>query len=702
MLFASPGKAPRPDSPRSSARNLAPATRSTPTPGARPPIGDRCACGGGCPNCAPASLDADLRATLERSYGADLGDVRLHRDLSAGLSSIGLRARAYAHGDDVFFAPGEYQPRTSAGRRLIAHEVAHVVQQRGGAGGAALGSAGAEREAGRAADSALGGGGFAPLSAVARQPLRAPMTLDEIRVRIAQIERMLDPSYVDPNANSSMTADEYAALEAEHMALQRQYSLTAEAPSASVAPARPPVSSSTPEPLTSSPEISSPEVSPFPEAGAPASEPLATMPEPNATMPEPLACEAAPSPAAAEAVCVAPENTTLAPGEMVDYIVTQRGFSSAGRPVGGVNPAPAATQGPLGPGYETNAMIQIVDGEGNAVAVEMAQYSGGSEHAEAQAIAALRARLAGRPIPGGRLVVAVDQMACPDCMARLRALAQELGLESFEVWGPGRTTAGGRAVSPKWAARSATHAPARPSANEPPPAAYRMQPQLMQGETIGPAPAESLATPVIEPPGAAPPLPEALPIDDGAAPVAPEPPVVPEAENIPGRGRPSGGSGWGGAALAVAPLALGFVHSWAESRRMRDQVAREGFAPVGPEAHADQNLALRLGNWLLDPFLGATTPVSQRFHMPTWRQHVREKTAGKDRITFSWETPGETLMPGHVRVEYQRGADGRWSVAPGQSFPEGFTPPDLNAIIDSAKSDSDVEWELACSAGQCA
>ncbi len=75
-------------------------------------------------------LDRALRARLEAALGAELGAVRVHTDEGAALAARALGARAFAIGEDLFFARGGYDPRSTAGQRLIAHEVAHVVQSR--------------------------------------------------------------------------------------------------------------------------------------------------------------------------------------------------------------------------------------------------------------------------------------------------------------------------------------------------------------------------------------------------------------------------------------------------------------------------------------------------------------------------------------------------------------------------------------------
>lgn len=71
------------------------------------------------------------RARLESRLGVDLGDVRVHRDPAAAGLCRDLRAEAFTHGRDIFFAEGRYAPGTAGGARLLSHEVTHTIQQRG-------------------------------------------------------------------------------------------------------------------------------------------------------------------------------------------------------------------------------------------------------------------------------------------------------------------------------------------------------------------------------------------------------------------------------------------------------------------------------------------------------------------------------------------------------------------------------------------
>jgi hypothetical protein len=78
-------------------------------------------------------LPPSERDFFESRFGADFGDVRVHSDGAAAQTAEELGARAYTVGSDIAFGAGEYAPGTERGRRLMAHELTHVIQQ-GGAG----------------------------------------------------------------------------------------------------------------------------------------------------------------------------------------------------------------------------------------------------------------------------------------------------------------------------------------------------------------------------------------------------------------------------------------------------------------------------------------------------------------------------------------------------------------------------------------
>ena len=170
------------------ARSSAPAGRMKTTHTTSPVLQRKCACGashasGECETCrarrqaktsgtTPATalpgtinqvvsgsgrpLDAATRQPMEAAFGHDFARVRVHADERAGRSAADIDARAYTVGNHIVFGAGEHRPESPDGRRLLAHELAHVVQQSRG-DTAVASEAHLEREADRAADDAIRG-----------------------------------------------------------------------------------------------------------------------------------------------------------------------------------------------------------------------------------------------------------------------------------------------------------------------------------------------------------------------------------------------------------------------------------------------------------------------------------------------------------------------------------------------------------------
>ena len=74
-------------------------------------------------------LDAGARAFFEPRFGRDLSEVRIHADFQAASTASSINALAYTVGRDIAFADSQYQTGTPAGLKLLAHELAHVIQQ---------------------------------------------------------------------------------------------------------------------------------------------------------------------------------------------------------------------------------------------------------------------------------------------------------------------------------------------------------------------------------------------------------------------------------------------------------------------------------------------------------------------------------------------------------------------------------------------
>jgi len=196
----------------------APSTGTTRAPAARQHIQRQCSCGGSCASCSDDQkihrhpdarglastsvsggargqhdsgghpLPAPVRADFEGRFGHDFSRVRVHDDAEAHDRSRRLGAEAYTFGSHIHFAAGRFEPRTPGGRALLAHELAHTLQQGSAAPAAesevAVGEADSPLEAAadQAAHAALSGGAAGPAvargggaaPAIRRQPAPAP------------------------------------------------------------------------------------------------------------------------------------------------------------------------------------------------------------------------------------------------------------------------------------------------------------------------------------------------------------------------------------------------------------------------------------------------------------------------------------------------------------------------------------------------
>ena len=74
-------------------------------------------------------LDARTRAFMEPRFGHDFSNIRVHTDAKAAESAQAVNALAYTVGRDVVFGAGQYVPGTSEGKKLMAHELTHAIQQ---------------------------------------------------------------------------------------------------------------------------------------------------------------------------------------------------------------------------------------------------------------------------------------------------------------------------------------------------------------------------------------------------------------------------------------------------------------------------------------------------------------------------------------------------------------------------------------------
>lgn len=157
--------------------------------------------GGGSP------LDDQTKGDMESHMGVDLSGVRVHTGSRADALNRSVQAEAFTTGSDVFFASGKYQPSTTDGRRLLAHELTHVVQQSTGTGG----------EAGRVShpDDAHEREASSVGDAVAESPqAAAPATADAATPQVARQAAPEDEEEVARQAASPEDEEEEVARQA--------------------------------------------------------------------------------------------------------------------------------------------------------------------------------------------------------------------------------------------------------------------------------------------------------------------------------------------------------------------------------------------------------------------------------------------------------------------------------------------------------
>ncbi|GEM_PF-1510837 len=103
-------------------------------------------------------LPPQVLADMESRFGQSFSDVRIHDDAQAHASAARMHAKAYTHGYDIVFSANRFAPHAGPGKRLLAHELAHVVQQRRGGSAPASDSLGEhEVSARQAADGVMQG-----------------------------------------------------------------------------------------------------------------------------------------------------------------------------------------------------------------------------------------------------------------------------------------------------------------------------------------------------------------------------------------------------------------------------------------------------------------------------------------------------------------------------------------------------------------
>ena len=78
-----------------------------------------------------SKMDHQTKAQMEYGFGADFSHINIHNDGTAAQMSQDMNAQAFAYGNDIYFNQGKYDPNSSKGKHLLAHELTHTIQQKG-------------------------------------------------------------------------------------------------------------------------------------------------------------------------------------------------------------------------------------------------------------------------------------------------------------------------------------------------------------------------------------------------------------------------------------------------------------------------------------------------------------------------------------------------------------------------------------------
>jgi Domain of unknown function (DUF4157) len=192
------------------------------------------------------SLDSGVKAQMGSALNADFSGVRVHTDAGADGLNHSLSAKAFTTGSDIYFRQGEYNPGSSSGRELLAHELTHVVQQNpdkvqtksdddGSQGGCACGGAASgpqmklsvsqpgdqyEQEADRVANTVMhqeqqGSAGSSQLQSINRQmpeedkdKLQGKYRDDKIRRQMEEDKDKLQGKYLDDQVRRQVKEEE--------------------------------------------------------------------------------------------------------------------------------------------------------------------------------------------------------------------------------------------------------------------------------------------------------------------------------------------------------------------------------------------------------------------------------------------------------------------------------------------------------------
>jgi hypothetical protein len=168
------------------------------------------------------ALDGDVQSKMGEATGQDFSDVKVHTGPESHALNEDLSAKAFTTGQDIFFREGAYDPASSGGQELLAHELTHVVQQRsgsvgGGGGGMTVNAPGDtyEQQADSVAKTVTG-----PAAAPSVQRQDAPEE-EEVQAKALQRQEMPEEEEVQAKALQRQEMPEEEE-EVQTKALQRE------------------------------------------------------------------------------------------------------------------------------------------------------------------------------------------------------------------------------------------------------------------------------------------------------------------------------------------------------------------------------------------------------------------------------------------------------------------------------------------------
>ncbi|MFI6041860.1 hypothetical protein ACIA8C_09510 [Nocardia sp. NPDC051321] len=147
-------------------------------------------------------------------------------------------------------------------------------------------------------------------------------------------------------------------------------------------------------------------------------------------------------------------------------------------------------------------------------------------------------------------------------------------------------------------------------------------------------------------------------------------------------------------------VGFGVAGALGRANRQADQQQEEGYAPVGGAAYAAEPWYIRLGSFFRGDLFESSSTTPEPADVPVFRANLRKKADAKrvgETLDFNWQKPDRnSALPRtlNISVTYKKAPDGRWVVEAVGDAPSGFTPPDINRIIDPAVSDSAVDSML--------